>query len=363
MPGARYAVASLSLLHCDTLLQDPSEQNQELRVVATPVTGAPSCRRGIRALVAAVLLPVSSSAFAGDPVAVNEVLGAVHGNWQDSSFTIDVTGVVDHAAITGSSLQVRYEAAKEGYLTWLRVSSHGDMVATSVNTTAGTDSGTVELPIKAPLGHEQTFFLFSAQPLKALTGEAPQAALGADRDHADAVARRITELESQGKIALRWIGYMVDAPAGQTEYTTRSIVRIVAGNGGAPEAQHARGLPTRIEFQFNSDRLTEASQRNLDVFGAAMLEMPDRRVLLEGYADAVGTDAYDLKLSRRRAEAARYYLMDSFGLPATHLEARGKGKLGAPTDPAVTRKNYRRVDFVFGRRSPQAGPAQRDKNP
>jgi outer membrane protein OmpA-like peptidoglycan-associated protein len=325
---------------------------------------AASNRRRIRILLCPVALTVACVALAGEPVAVNEALGTLKSNWQEASFTIDVSGVVDRAAVTGSSLQVRYEAARKGYLTYLRVSSHGDMVATRVSSAAVSDSGTLDLPIQAPLGHEVAMFLFSERPLTGLTGEtAMQASLGADRGHAIAVVRTITALESQGPIALRWIDYMVDAPEGQTQYTTRSIERIVAADAGAPVPQRAHGLPTRIEFQFNSDRLTEQSQRDLDVFGAAMLDMPDRRVLLAGYADALGSDAYDLKLSRQRAEAARRYLVDSFGLPATNIEAIGKGKLGSPDEPAAKRRDYRRVDFFFLVRPHQPAQAQRARHP
>jgi outer membrane protein OmpA-like peptidoglycan-associated protein len=254
-------------------------------------------------------------------------------------------------AVTGGSLQVEYEAARKGYLTYLRVSSHGEILATRVASAAASDSGTLRLPIQAPLGNEQAIFLFSERPLAALTGQnTTQASLGADRDHASSVVGKITQLQTEGLIALRSIDYMVEAPAGQTQYTTRNIIRVVEANS-APRTPQARGLPTRIEFEFGSDRLTVMSERDLDVFGAALLKMPDRRVLLEGYADAIDTDEYDLKLSQRRATAARRYLVECFGLPTSQLSALGKGKLGSPNKPEAIRREYRRVDFIFGARA------------
>jgi outer membrane protein OmpA-like peptidoglycan-associated protein len=294
---------------------------------------------------------------------VNETLRTLKSNWQDVSFSIEVSGMPEGAAAatTGSSLQVKYLAAQKGYLTYLRVSSHGDMVATRVTATAATDSGTLELPIQAPLGRELTMFLFSDRPLTALTGGV-QAQLGSDRNHAISVVHTIMELQSQGLIAFRWIDYMVDAPEGQTQYNTRSIMRMVVADKPKTQRTRARsrGFPTRIEFQFNSDRLNEASQLDLDVFGAAMLEMPDRKVLLDGYADAYGSDAYDLQLSKKRAVAAQRYLVDSFGVSAARIEAAGKGKLGSKEEPEKQRRNYRRVDFFFC--SPDA-PVQRSGSP
>jgi outer membrane protein OmpA-like peptidoglycan-associated protein len=318
--------------------------------MATAIAHAANSRHKIPTTLLLSLI-ITSSALAGEPNAVNEALSALRSNWQDASFSIEVTGLADDAAVTGASLQVEYEAARKGYLTYLRVSSHGEILITRVASAAASDSGTLQLPIQAPLGNEQAIFLFSEQPLTALTGQdTTEASLGADRDHANSVVGEITQLQTQGLIALRSINYMVEAPAGQTQYTTRNIIRVVEANS-APGTQQARGLPTRIEFQFGSDRLSVVSQRDLDVFGAAILKMRDRRVLLEGYADALGTDQYDLLLSQRRAQAARRYLLESFGLPASQLSAIGKGKLGSPNEPEATRRDYRRVDFVFGARA------------
>lgn len=323
-----------------------------MRSALTPTAAR---QHGIRAsLLLGLLTTLTSGAFAGEPVAVDRILTAIRSNWQDSAFSIDVQGLADDAAVTGSAVQVQYEAIPSGYLAYLTVSSHGDMQLTRV-ASAASDSGILPLPVQPPLGHERAFFLFSEQPLTALTGtDTTRALLGADRPHAQAVVQRIAELQTQGLIAVRRIDYMVEAPAGETQHTTRSIVRLVQDSAAAA-AQVAPRIPTRIEFRFDSDRLTTVSQLDLDEFGQAILELHDPQVRLEGYADAIGTDQYDLKLSQRRAMAAQRYLVESFGLPEELFHAVGKGKLGSPTDPDTIRRNYRRVDFIFSA-PPHAGP-------
>lgn len=295
-----------------------------------------------------VLAPV---AMAGDPVGVDGTLAAVQSNWPQAEFSIDVTGVNDDAVVTDHPLQVEYEAASKGYLTYLRVSSHGDILARSVGSEQA--SGTLPLAIEPPLGHERTIFLFSDRPIASLLGaSASGSALGSDREHAVALLNQITALQSQGvRVATRRIDYLVQAPPGQTQYTTRGIIRAIAATTGpAGRWLPAPRFPTRIEFAFDSDRLTKASQRDLDVFGEAMIEtMKDRRVTLEGHTDAIGTDRYNMGLSIRRADAARRYLLESFGLPPGELEVRGMGKADpiAPNNTPIGRSKNRRVDFIF----------------
>jgi len=285
---------------------------------------------------------------------VHEALSGIKSNWPQAQFSLDVTGLKDKAAVTEHSLQVEYEAAAKGYLTYLRVSSHGDMLARAVATGTGEESGTLSLAVEPPLGEEQAIFLFSDRPLTSLLGvRTTDISLGADREHARSLVRKIRQLQAQGvMLAARSIDYRVEAPAGQTQYTTRSVIRMVEAAAQAPSpAQAAPRFPTRIEFEFGSDRLTAASKRDLDVFGDAMLEsLRDREVTLEGHTDAIGSDQYNLDLSVRRAETARRYLIESFGVSPRQVQATGKGKADpvASNDSETGRSQNRRVDFIFG---------------
>jgi outer membrane protein OmpA-like peptidoglycan-associated protein len=144
---------------------------------------------------------------------------------------------------------------------------------------------------------------------------------------------------------------MVDAPVGQTQYTTRGIIREVEGQTNASHTKTVTPrFPTRIEFEFNSDRLTPQGKRDLDVFGAALTsKLKEKKVMLEGHTDDIGSDQYNLDLSERRAAVAKQYLLDSFGLPSEQVVAAGKGKSGsiAPNDSETDRSRNRRVDFIF----------------
>jgi OOP family OmpA-OmpF porin len=101
-----------------------------------------------------------------------------------------------------------------------------------------------------------------------------------------------------------------------------------------------------IDFEFNSTQLTAPAQRTLDEVAAALLTQPELNVEIQGHTDSIGTDAYNLGLSRRRAAAVKAYLI-SKGLNATSLTAQGYGKAKpiASNDTAEGRAQNRRVAF------------------
>jgi OmpA-OmpF porin, OOP family len=53
-------------------------------------------------------------------------------------------------------------------------------------------------------------------------------------------------------------------------------------------------------------------------------------IVAVGYTDRIGSDAYNLKLSQRRAAAVKTYLV-SKGIPADKIYTEGKGKANPVT--------------------------------
>lgn len=88
-----------------------------------------------------------------------------------------------------------------------------------------------------------------------------------------------------------------------------------------------------VNFEFNSAKLTGDSHAVLDGVAADLKKHPRLKVEMEGHTDSVGNDAYNLKLSQKRAESVREYLV-SQGLPASQLTAKGFGE----TKPIASNK-------------------------
>jgi len=84
----------------------------------------------------------------------------------------------------------------------------------------------------------------------------------------------------------------------------------------------------------------------LDEVAAALLTQPELNVEVQGHTDSVGSAAYNLNLSDRRAAAVKAYLVGK-GLSATALTAKGYGKAKpiAGNDTAEGRAQNRRVAF------------------
>jgi outer membrane protein OmpA-like peptidoglycan-associated protein len=69
-------------------------------------------------------------------------------------------------------------------------------------------------------------------------------------------------------------------------------------------------------------------------------------VIAEGHTDSIGTESYNLGLSRRRAESVRQYLI-AHGIPADRIQTEGFGKSRpvASNDTAEGRAQNRRVEL------------------
>ena len=63
-----------------------------------------------------------------------------------------------------------------------------------------------------------------------------------------------------------------------------------------------------VNFGFDSSDLTEVAKENLDAVAEIFIEFPDTELMIEGHTDNVGSDDYNMKLSKRRADAVVKYI-------------------------------------------------------
>jgi len=101
-----------------------------------------------------------------------------------------------------------------------------------------------------------------------------------------------------------------------------------------------------ITFEFNSARLTTNAQRLMENVVAFLRADANVNITISGHTDNVGSDAYNLRLSRARANEVRDYLI-GFGIDANRLTALGFGESRpvASNDTVEGRDLNRRVEF------------------
>lgn len=111
-------------------------------------------------------------------------------------------------------------------------------------------------------------------------------------------------------------------------------------------AEMALAMPVR--FAFDSAELTPEARASLDRVARVLQSevMSNSTIAVEGHADAKGSAAYNLALSRARAAAVANYLNQVHGIPAWRLEASGLGE-SQPYNPADPQDAAnRRVEFI-----------------
>lgn len=108
-------------------------------------------------------------------------------------------------------------------------------------------------------------------------------------------------------------------------------------------------LSGSVLFASNKAVLLPEAKTRLGQVTAALLETKERHLSVEGYTDSQGTDAFNLDLSQRRADAVRVYLVAN-GYPPDLIVAHGSGKSMPIADNASAegRANNRRVEIIIG---------------
>jgi outer membrane protein OmpA-like peptidoglycan-associated protein len=80
-----------------------------------------------------------------------------------------------------------------------------------------------------------------------------------------------------------------------------------------------------VNFEFNKATLTDNAKTILNDVDSELIAHPDIKVELAGHTDGRGSESYNLKLSQRRSESVRSYLMEH-GVDGDRMTAVGYGK-------------------------------------
>ncbi len=112
-----------------------------------------------------------------------------------------------------------------------------------------------------------------------------------------------------------------------------------------------------VLFDFNKAELKSSALPNITTLAQFLQENPDRKVIVEGYTDSVGSASYNQGLSERRAESVRRALLRA-GVDPARVVAQGYGKEYPVADNSSNsgRAQNRRVEVTISNDNQPVAP-------
>ena len=168
---------------------------------------------------------------------------------------------------------------------------------------------------------------------RAATDEEAIKAAEADRERAraDANARRANVAQAQAANAsadanaARQQAAAANADAAQAQAQAAALQRELAE---LQARQTDRGMLVTLGdvlFEFGRADIKPAAQGAIGKLAGYLNQHPDRRVLIEGFTDSIGSDAVNMALSQRRSQAVADALR-ARGVDPTRIATRGYGE-------------------------------------
>ena len=166
--------------------------------------------------------------------------------------------------------------------------------------------------------------------------------------------------ETVASAELRRKDILLDAER-QESARARDLAATMAGRAQELERQVSdlqaeeteRGLVLTLGavlFETNKATLQSGAQRTVQKVAEFLNQYPERNILIEGFTDSQGSDAYNQKLSQERAQTVRNELA-KHGVAAGRVDIVGYGEEYpvASNDNAAGRQQNRRVEIVISK--------------
>jgi len=114
-----------------------------------------------------------------------------------------------------------------------------------------------------------------------------------------------------------------------------------------PPAPKPAPVFENIYFNENKTNIDPMAAKALDRDGEMLKENPDIKVEIAGHTDTAGTEKARQKISEKRAESAKKYLMDKFNISGDRMMVKGYGSTKPIADNSTKegRAKNRRVEI------------------
>jgi outer membrane protein OmpA-like peptidoglycan-associated protein len=143
-----------------------------------------------------------------------------------------------------------------------------------------------------------------------------------------------------GGVAGNLIGKKMDAQAKELKQAvpTAEVQRVGEGINVTFESG--------LMFKINSAEISDSYKSDLSSAAEVFNKYPDTNIMIEGHTDDTGSDAYNMDLSQKRAEAVKKFLL-SKGITDNRLTAKwyGESQPKYPNTSEENRQKNRRVEL------------------
>ncbi len=99
-------------------------------------------------------------------------------------------------------------------------------------------------------------------------------------------------------------------------------------------------------FDFGKDTVKPQGKQALQKFAAELKGAQFEVITVTGYSDRIGSHEYNMKLSTRRAEAVKSYLVEAAGIPDGKVTARGADGSDPVTKPDQCKGERRSAELI-----------------
>jgi len=293
-------------------------------------------------------------------------MDSIQSGWSDLGLRAWVNEGDDRPIRLGEPITYHFEADQECFLTVVYIDAHGVATLLSPSEYASEyrlEPGEVRafpsaddgfgLEANPPVGGEVIFVIATRTPLSLSDLGLRNLVDGfsvSEAADAPALMERIkSKLASMSpeSVAITKLEQRILGRGGVVQFTKTDVIAFFTTRTRA--IQRPKLGSQYVGFDFDSAELTPPAKQNLDQFGEAFSDpsLEDKRFVIGGHTDDLGSEDYNQDLSERRAEATRSYLVQQHGLDPDRFEVRAYGE-SEPLDPGESddaRSFNRRVGF------------------
>ncbi len=321
--------------------------------------------KAIACLLLFIILIVPFDSTASLQEETTRLLDGIENNWHEVNLRAWTNAEQTKSFKLGEEVKFHFHTERDCYISLIHVNSRGLLTIISPDLGDGnnfleagreaiypSEKANLQIIAEPPLGQDKVYVIAAKN----------RVFLPEDGSYTDAygIAKEISlALRQEGKtpnVGLVKLQFIVKGRSEEIEYKTRDIVGYFKKTRALQSTRQAEPwrpwrmyLELHVRFKLNSAELTLYAKVTLDEFGKSMLDpsLKGQRFIIAGHTCDLGSENYNLSLSRLRAKSVKDYLMLQYGIHPNILLTEAYGE-SMPSDPQKTqaaRTANRRVEF------------------